>query len=430
MSHTEAQQYLDFAPVMFVALDIDGNIMVANKKTCQLLQCSQDQIIGKNWFENFLPEEIRPAVRQFHKQLVTGQTGTITYHENPVVSSDGKQRIIAWHNTLICDDSGKITGMLAAGEDITEKKLIEEDLKNAQKQAKQMAEKAEKANQAKGEFLAHMSHEIRTPMNAIIGFSEILSEQQLTEEQAEYVGIIKQSSENLLDIINDILDFSKIESGILDMDVVEFSLDDLIIAVAALMGHLAGQKQLDFQVVPQTSLPKRIKTDPARLRQCLINLLSNAIKFTERGHVYLRLRCQLLGDKVELIFDVEDTGIGIPQDKQAMIFDAFTQADAGTARKYGGTGLGLAITKQLTEMLGGRLSLKSVVGQGSVFTITLNTELLTSQQGMLGPQEFLHLINIENMAHTGANPDAAIMNEDKAAEELCGNGVAVIRFNN
>ncbi|MFA5292976.1 MAG: ATP-binding protein [Phycisphaerae bacterium] len=430
MSRIEPQQYLDFAPVIFVALDIDGNIMVANKKTCQLLRCGRDQIIGKNWFENFLPEEIRPAIRQFHQQLIASQTGTITYHENPIVALDGKQRIIAWHNMPICDDSGKVTGMLAAGEDITEKKLIEEDLENARKQAKQMAEQADKANHAKGEFLAHMSHEIRTPMNAIIGFSEILSEQQLTAEQAEYVGIIKQSSENLLEIINDILDFSKIESGILDMDIMEFSLDDLIIAIAALMGHLARQKQLDFKVIPQTSLPERIKTDPARLRQCLINLLSNAIKFTERGHVYLYLRYQRAGDKAELVFDVEDTGIGIPHDKQAIIFNAFTQVDAGTARKYGGTGLGLAITKQLTEILGGKLSLKSAAGKGSVFTIVLNTELLTSQQRMLGQQDFLHLINLENMAHAGANPDMAIMNEDKAAEELCENEVAVIRLNN
>jgi len=246
-------------------------------------------------------------------------------------------------------------------------------------------------HQAMKDFLASINHEIRTPMNAIIGFSELLAEQNLTDEQAEYVGIIKQSAANLLIIINDILDFSEIEAGKFHLDVIDCSLPGFIAEIAVFMQRLARRKKLDFQIIAQTDLPAQIKTDPARLCQCLINLINNAIKFTERGCVRLKLRYQQTDDGGKLIFDVEDTGIGITSEKQEIIFDAFTQADSGIARKFGGTGLGLAITRQIIVMLGGSLTVKSEVGRGSVFTAAVNIESSVGQR-MVSPKEFTQLV--------------------------------------
>ena len=235
-----------------------------------------------------------------------------------------------------------------------------------------LAKEATEANLSKSEFLANMSHEIRTPMNAIVGFSELLAQEPLTEEQHKYSKIIFNSSENLLTIINDILDFSKIESGKLDVEIVECSLAELIENIQSVFRPIAIEKGLKFEILQCSEMPGIIKTDSTRLKQCLVNLISNAIKFTETGHVYVNLSTQSESDnKNYLRFDVEDTGIGIQQDRLNVIFDSFTQADGSTTRKYGGTGLGLAITKQLTELLGGKISVTSQLEKGSVFTILI-----------------------------------------------------------
>ena len=249
--------------------------------------------------------------------------------------------------------------------------------------ANDMAAHAELANMAKSEFLANMSHEIRTPMNAIIGFSDILADEDMAEEQKDYLDIIRDSGQNLLLLINDILDFSKIEAGKLDVEIVGCQLDDLLDSVSSMMVTQAVDKGLEFKVVKGEGLPSQMHTDPARLRQCLINLLSNAIKFTHEGHVYVNVNLKKVNGQCYIRFDVEDTGIGIPDDKQDMIFDSFTQSDGSTTRKYGGTGLGLAITKQLTGLLGGKVSLSSIEGKGSVFTILLPANVDVTMEGLL-----------------------------------------------
>lgn len=234
-----------------------------------------------------------------------------------------------------------------------------------------MAKQANEANKAKSEFLANMSHEIRTPMNAIIGFSELLADEELNETQESFLSTILNSSRNLLQLINDILDFSKIEAGKLQTEIIECNFEQFIGDIDSFLGPIAREKKLDFNILRCSDLPAVIHTDPVRLRQCLVNLTGNAIKFTSQGHVYINISTERLSERDFIRFDVEDTGIGIPKDKQSSIFEAFTQADGSTTRKFGGTGLGLTITRQLVELLGGTLSLQSTEGKGSVFTILL-----------------------------------------------------------
>jgi signal transduction histidine kinase/CheY-like chemotaxis protein/HPt (histidine-containing phosphotransfer) domain-containing protein len=249
--------------------------------------------------------------------------------------------------------------------------------------ANEMAVKAETANAAKSQFLATMSHEIRTPMNAIIGFTNMLIEGEHTNEQEEYLNIIRDSGQNLLWLVDDILDLSKIEAGKLDIELSECSLGQLLNSVESLMQQRAKEKGLDFEVLEDSGLPARMRTEMTRVRQCLINLVGNAIKFTREGHIYLRVSLQEIEDTPFIRFDVEDTGIGIPQDKQGEIFGTFVQADSSTCRKYGGTGLGLAISRRLVDLLGGQLTLTSEVGKGSVFSLTIPAGVDVTKQPFL-----------------------------------------------
>jgi len=265
------------------------------------------------------------------------------------------------------------------------RKQAEDDLINTNRHlekqtmlANKMAARAEAANKAKSEFLANMSHEIRTPMNSIVGFSDLLSEGELSEEQRDDVTIIRQSTKDLLTLIDDILDFSKIEAGQLVADIIECPLGKILSSLQTMMKPQALKKSLDFQVIADNDLPMHIQSDPFRLRQCLINLVGNAIKFTDQGQVYVKVSQHAHENKQYVHFDIEDTGTGIPQDRQQAIFESFTQADGSTTRKYGGTGLGLTITKQLAELLGGKLTLSSEAGKGSVFSLVIPTNMGSS----------------------------------------------------
>lgn len=249
--------------------------------------------------------------------------------------------------------------------------LVNDKLQQSIQHANALADQATVANRAKSEFLANMSHEIRTPLNAILGFSQVLSEQEMDDEQKEYVEIISASGETLLRLINDILDFSKIEAGRLETEMINCPIENLLETIEAMMSPKARRKSLEFDIVKSSELPARIVTDPSRLRQCLVNLADNAIKFTQAGHVYINVSLEMIKGEPFVRFDVEDTGVGIPFDRQMAIFEAFTQADGSTTRKFGGTGLGLTITRKLAELLGGRLSLSSEAGKGSVFSLVI-----------------------------------------------------------
>jgi len=260
---------------------------------------------------------------------------------------------------------------------------VNRQLQSSIEKAESLTESALLASRAKSQFLANMSHEIRTPMNAIIGFSELLADEDLTDRQKGDVNLIRESGHNLLMLINDILDFSKIEAGQLDVEIIDCSLGKLLNSVSALMRPKATEKSLEFKVIKGNSLPAEIRSDPTRLQQCLINLVGNAIKFTEKGRVYINVSLEDEDNRPYIRFDVEDTGIGIAKDKQDAIFDSFTQADGSTTRKYGGTGLGLAITKQLTELLGGEMTISSEADKGSVFSFRIPAGVDVAKQPLL-----------------------------------------------
>ena len=245
------------------------------------------------------------------------------------------------------------------------------NLETSTAQAQRLARKATAASRAKSTFLANMSHEIRTPMNAILGFGDLLAQEGLTAQQSEYLDTIRYSGQALLNLINDILDFSKIEADKLNIHFVECRLANVVAGVDSLLRPLADEKQILFHVKARTPLPLVVKTDPARLRQCLINLINNAIKFTTKGRVDLLISLETIKTVPYIRFDVCDTGMGIPPEKQQVVFEAFAQADDSTTRKYGGTGLGLAIVKRLCHALGGDLILESVPAVGSVFSFAL-----------------------------------------------------------
>lgn len=385
-----------------------------NRRAAEILNYSPGEMIGKGVEPYHLTQEDAARFEEIYYRRLAEQE--FIHIEYPLKRKDGSP---CW-----CQLSGKALappdlsqGVIWVIDDITERRRAQEALQLAR-------EEADTANRAKGDFLAHMSHEIRTPMNAIIGMSHLALQTELTPRQLDYVEKIKSSAHSLLGIINDVLDFSKIEAGKLEMERIDFMLDEVLESLTSVTTLKAEEKGLEllFSVAPE--VPPYLVGDPLRLGQVLINLANNAIKFTEKGEVVIRAELEeATGDKddtvgsggagdsggtgdsrgssgagdsggpgteVRLRFSVEDTGIGLTEEQMERLFQSFSQADGSTTRRYGGTGLGLAICKRLVEMMGGEIRVESKPGEGSVFSFTAGFGLSRKRCDRTLPSADLH----------------------------------------
>ena len=382
-----------------------GMLLFVNKAAAEMLGDSPEYLIGKHW-RDVIPKNLYSQVKNLKDKMKKDITEQLDLE---IKTKRGKTVPVLVSSSYLYNGN-KCTGMIDVLTDITEIKKVQEqlkrsaeDLKSAKelqdvytkeleeviKELERAKEKAEEATRLKSEFLANMSHEIRTPMNGVIGMTELALDTNLDPVQRDYLKAVYVSAESLLTLINDILDFSKMEAGRLGLENINFSLGNVLNSSVRSIFYQAEKKNIELLYTISPEIPDNLIGDPGRIRQILINLLSNALKFTEEGEVLIRVeeQAKVRNDDTILHFSVTDSGIGIPKEKQKMIFDVFTQADGSTTRKYGGTGLGLAISSKLVEMMGGEIWVESPAkhlgtdkgGAGSTFHFTLKLGVSENQ---------------------------------------------------
>lgn len=368
----QREQYLNSLlralPDLLFVIDKNGVYREVYAPDERMLLAPTAEIVGKRMHDFLPPELAARALLAIHQVLATGEPSVLEYTV-PINGEDHhyEARFVPYTDDLVIILSRDVH------ESKTAQLLLEQTnqrLEVALLEANEMAVRAEAASRAKSEFLANMSHEIRTPMNGIIGMVQLLEDTPLTDEQAELLRTLKNSANFLLGLLNDVLDLSKIESGKMTLEQIPVDLHELVHEAVNLFSGRASEKGLILQAHIDPNASHWVLGDPVRLRQIVANFVSNAIKFTHEGTVTVMLLPSPTYPQGAWI-GVQDTGIGIPEENQAMLFEAFTQADTSTTRKYGGTGLGLAISKKLVEMMGGRIGVESEVGVGSMFYIDL-----------------------------------------------------------
>jgi PAS domain S-box-containing protein len=407
---------LEGANYSIISTDATGTILTFNAGAEQMLGYRAEEVVGQvtpGMIHD--PAEVAQRAADLSRELgrdiapgfeVFVARARLNRHEErewTYIRKDGSRLPVQLSVTVLTGVSGQITGYLGIASDITGRKRVAAELLRAK-------EAAEAASKAKSDFLAVMSHEIRTPMNAIIGMTSLLLDTRLEPRQREFVSAVYNSGEALLEIINDILDFSKIESSQLKLEPEDFDLRLMTEGIFELLAPRAEGKRLEFASIISPEVPFIVHGDDGRLRQVLVNLLTNSIKFTEEGRVVLRVVClNLEATLVRLKFEVADTGIGIPPEKQSQLFHPFTQADSTTRRQYGGTGLGLAISKRLVELMGGEIGLISSEGKGSTFWFALDFGYYAQSAANRGEFDFSSVFVVVADSHASSAESAQAM---------------------
>ena len=359
-------QAVEQSPAAVIITDVDSNIEYINPRFEKTTGYTAQEVMGRN--PRIFKSGLTP--KETYKDLWETITGGDTWHGE--LCNRKKNHEILWEGTSISpvkNQEGEITHYVAVKIDITELKKAQEELISSKIQA-------ESANHAKSEFLANMSHEIRTPMNGIIGMTDITLDTELSDEQYEYLSVVKKSATSLMSLLNDILDFSKMEAGKLELQPIDFNVHDTISDVINIFRLQSEKKGVQLDSVISPNVQRWYFGDPGRLRQIISNLVSNAIKFTHQGTITLSVDMEEQASGIDnrktcLYFSVTDTGIGIPEDKKQTIFESFSQADNSISNLYGGTGLGLSISRELVGMMGGKMWVESVENDGSTFHFTV-----------------------------------------------------------
>jgi PAS domain S-box-containing protein len=362
------QQQADLLQLAYDAIivrDVEGKVLFWNRGAEVMYGWTEAEALGKVKYE-LLQTEFPESMERFHANLVAQGHWEGELRQ---VRRNGEPIIVSSRHALHLDAQGRPSSILEINTDITEQKM-------AQRQLLRVTEAAQAATRAKSEFLANMSHEIRTPMNGVIGLTDLMLKTTLSAQQREHLMLIKSSADSLLRLLNDILDFSKMEARKLQLDVIEFNLQQTIGNALRAFSTAAHEKGLELAYHVASSVPPVLLGDPGRVNQIIVNLVGNALKFTERGEVVVRVTDEAReGEQIVLHCSVADTGIGMSKEQQAFVFEAFAQADTSTTRLYGGTGLGLAITSQLVALMHGAVWLESMRGRGTTFHFTLSLAL-------------------------------------------------------